>query len=649
MPLPNTLLISSLLDGYRARHFSPADIVERVLADIAGAPDRRAWITILPRERVLEYAAALAARDPESLPLYGVPFAIKDNIDLEGVPTTAGCPDYAYTPSRSAFVVAKLIEAGAIPVGKTNLDQFATGLVGTRSPYGAGRNSFDPAYISGGSSSGSAVVVATGLVSFSLGTDTAGSGRVPAAFNNIVGLKATCGALSTSGVVPACRSLDCVSIFALTADDAARVYAAAAVFDPEDSYARVMDAQWVDAREELAPAADASQAGSAARTGPSFRFGVPRPSQLEFFGDAEYTRLFSEAVTRLESLGGRCVEIDFEPFLATARLLYEGPWVAERYCAVGDFLERQPNSLHPVTLQIISGGRNATAADAFRAQYRLMELRRAAERAWTSLDVLVTPTAGTIYRIDAVESDPIRLNSNLGYYTNFVNLLDLAAVAVPAGFRGDGLPFGVTLVGRAGTDARLLALADRLHRAAGIPLGALSIAIPPVPASGSAVLVDLERASPSTTSGDAATPGTLARPRTPAAPGTPEDRIAIAVCGAHMEGLPLNQQLTSRNATLLTRTRTAPKYKFYALPGGPPHRPGLVRVATEGAAVEVEVWSVPASLFGSFVASIPAPLGIGRVELEGGEQVTGFLCESYATASATDITSLGSWRRYLPS
>jgi allophanate hydrolase len=614
MPLPNTLLISSLLDGYRARHFSPADVVERVLADIAQAPDRRAWITILPRERVLGYATALAARDPDSLPLYGVPFAIKDNIDLEGVPTTAGCPDYAYIASRSAFVVAKLIEAGAIPVGKTNLDQFATGLVGTRSPYGAGRNGFDPEYISGGSSSGSAVAVAMGLVSFSLGTDTAGSGRVPAAFNNIVGLKATCGALSTSGVVPACRSLDCVSIFALTAGDAARVYDVAAVFDPEDSYAREMALQG-------ALAFDAVAAGCA------FRFGIPRTSQLEFFGDAEYARLFSEAVARLESLGGRRVEIDFEPFLATARLLYEGPWVAERYCAVGDFLEHQPNSLHPVTRQIISGGRNATAADAFRAQYRLMELRRAAERAWTSMDVLVTPTAGTIYRIDAVESEPIRLNSNLGYYTNFVNLLDLAAVAVPAGFRGDGLPFGVTLVGRAGTDARLLALADRLHRAADVPLGALSVAIPP-----------------STTPGAAATPGTPA-----AAPSTHEDRISVAVCGAHMEGLPLNQQLTSRNATLVSRTRTAPKYKFYALPGGPPYRPGLVRVASDGACIEVEVWSVPASHFGSFVAGIPTPLGIGRVELESGEQVPGFLCESYATAAATDITALGSWRRYLAS
>jgi allophanate hydrolase len=600
MPLPSTLLISELLNGYRASRLSAVDVAESVLANIAKAADRRAWITLLSRERVLGYAKALAARDPASLPLYGVPFAIKDNIDLEGVPTTAGCPDYAYTPSKSAFVVRRLIEAGAIPIGKTNLDQFATGLVGTRSPYGACGNSFDPAYISGGSSSGSAVAVAMGLVSFSLGTDTAGSGRVPAAFNNIVGLKATCGALSTSGAVPACRSLDCVSIFTLTAADAARVHGVAAAFDPEDSYSRVMGS---------------GITLPGAVLGSGFRFGVPRASQLEFFGDAEYARLFGAAIGRLESLGGRRIEIDFEPFVATARLLYQGPWVAERYCAVGDFLERQPDSVYPVTRQIISGGRNPTAADAFRAQYRLMELRRAAEQAWREMDVLVTPTAGTIYRIDAVEVDPIRLNSNLGYYTNFVNLLDLAAVAVPAGFRTDSMPFGVTLVGRAGADAQLLALSDRLHRAAAVPLGALAVVMPTDSATGT---------------------------NTPS-----EDRICVAVCGAHMEELPLNQQLTSRDGFLVSRTRTAPKYKFYALPGGPPHRPGLVRVATEGASIEVEVWAVPAVHFGSFVSGIPAPLCIGKVELETGEQVAGFLCESHATTTATDITTLGGWRRYL--
>jgi allophanate hydrolase len=661
---PVKLLISELQDGYRAGRFSPVDVAESVLANIARAPDRRAWITLLSRERVLEYAKALVGRDPASLPLYGVPFAIKDNIDLESVPTTAGCPDYAYTPSKSAFVVSRLIDAGAIPIGKTNLDQFATGLVGTRSPYGACGNSFDPGYISGGSSSGSAVAVAMGLVSFSLGTDTAGSGRVPAAFNNIVGLKATCGALSTRGVVPACRSLDCVSIFALTADDAARVYGIAAVFDGEDSYSRVMESRVTFARAAVAgaavlaaPVASAVSgttasvastigAGTASTfvatgrpAGTGFRFGIPRASHLEFFGDTEYARLFAGAISRLESLGGRCVEIDFEPFLATARLLYEGPWVAERYCAVGDFLERQPDSVYPVTREIISGGRDATAADAFRAQYRLMELRRATERAWAEMDVLVTPTAGTIYRIDAVEADPIRLNANLGYYTNFVNLLDLAAVAVPAGFRADGMPFGATLIGRAGADAELLALSDSLHRAATITLGAFGGAFP----ANATVALPYEPAHPEMFA-------TVASSVAAGASGMDtahKDRISVAVCGAHMEGLPLNQQLTSRDGVLVSRTRTAAKYKFYALPGGPPHRPGLVRVSSDGAAIEVEVWSVPAALFGSFVAGIPAPLCIGRVELESGEQVAGFICESHATTTATDITALGSWRRYL--
>jgi allophanate hydrolase len=672
MSLPSTLLTSALLDGYRAGRFSPVDVVEGVLARIAKTPDRRAWITLLSRERVLEYAATLGSRDPTSLPLYGVPFAIKDNIDLEGVPTTAGCSDYAYTPSKSAFVVSRLIEAGAIPVGKTNLDQFATGLVGTRSPYGACGNSFDPAYISGGSSSGSAVAVAMGLVSFSLGTDTAGSGRVPAAFNNIVGLKATCGALSTRGVVPACRSLDCVSIFALTADDAARVFGVAAAFDPEDSYSRATHSSAVfagavadgasvaRAAVPSAPVVGGASAASEAnwklaRSG--FRFGVPRASQLEFFGDAEYARLFAAAIHRLESLGGRRVEIDFEPFLATARLLYEGPWVAERYCAVGDFLERQPDSVFPVTRQIIASGRNATAADAFRAQYRLMELRRASEQTWLEMDVLVTPTAGTIYRIDAVDADPIRLNSNLGYYTNFVNLLDLAALAVPAGFRPDGLPFGVTLVGRAGTDAELLMLGDRLHRAAAVPLGADTAATSPNPADSTLMSDSVPHFDPGSSSrmltqtpgagGLFAGAGTSIGPSGPGTNRASEDRICVAVCGAHMEGLPLNQQLTSRGSVLVSRTRTAKKYKLFALPGGPPHRPGLVRVAADGASIEVEVWSVPASLFGSFVAGIPAPLCIGKVELESGEQVASFLCESHATATATDITALGSWRRYL--
>jgi allophanate hydrolase len=607
MSLPATLSIGDLLESYRSRRCSVTEVMQHVLDRIAQAPERHVWISVLPAERVLALARALESRSPESLPLYGVPFAIKDNIDLEGVLTTAACPDYAYMPGTSAYAVQRLIEAGAIPIGKTNLDQFATGLVGTRSPYGACRNSVNQDYISGGSSSGSAVAVAMGLVSFALGTDTAGSGRVPAAFNNIVGLKPTCGRLSTSGVVPACRSIDCVSIFALTAGDAARACAVAEGYDRADAYSRKVEAV----------------EGPNLAAGP-FRFGIPRADQLEFFDDSEYARLFFDSVKRLEQLGGRCVEIDFTPFRAAARLLYNGAWIAERYDAVGEFIERKPESVHAVTRQLILASGTLTAADAFRSMHRLADARRAATEAWGDIDVLVTPTAGTIYKITDVEWEPIRLNTNLGFYTNFVNFLDLAGVAVPAGFRDDGLPFGITLVGRAWSDEALLRLADRFHRASVEHAGALGTALPA--AAETPIALGSGGSQPVTAGGQA---------------------IPVAVCGAHMEGLPLNHQLTSRGATFVRRTRTVASYKFYALPGGPPFRPGLVRVPAGGASVDVEVWSVPAEQFGSFVAGIPAPLGIGKIDLEDGQQVSGFLCEAHAVEGARDITDLGGWRQYL--
>ena len=647
----HSLAISELLEAYRARRFTPSELLTQVLDGIDAAPERHAWISRLSRERVLAYARALDAKSPDSLPLYGVPFAIKDNIDLRGVPTTAGCPDYSYTPGASSFVVQRLIDAGAVPVGKTNLDQFATGLVGTRSPYGACQNSFNAEYVSGGSSSGSAVVVASGLVSFSLGTDTAGSGRVPAAFNNIIGLKPTCGHLSTSGVVPACRSIDCVSIFALTADDAARVLAVAGAYDAADVYSRPVPTLR-DANAAAPGASDAATrmpadtGGDSSRPAPApvhphaqmFRFGVPRTDQLEFFGDNEYARLFNEAVTRLQTLGGERVEIDFTPFRSAAKLLYEGAFIAERYVAVGDFIDKHPDAVHPVTRQLITASRNLTAADAFRSQHQLMDAKRAASEAWDNIDVLVTPTTGTIYRIADIEADPIRLNANLGYYTNFVNFLDLAAVAVPSGFRNDGLPFGVTLVGHAWSEPQLLALADRLHRASVTTLGAFAAQLPAAEVSRDASL-----GAPS-----GATIGTPWSSAPPSASndGT-SDRISVAVCGAHLEGLPLNHQLTTRGATLIRRTRTAPAYRFYALPGGPPFRPGLIHTSTGGAAIEVEVWSVPAASFGSFVAGIPAPLGIGKVELEDGISVPGFICEAHGIEGAEEITHLGGWRAYL--
>ncbi|MBI3187353.1 MAG: allophanate hydrolase [Gammaproteobacteria bacterium] len=588
-----SLDISTLLTGYRKQTFTPRDVIDVVLERIAQAANKNVWITRIDEARVFEYVTALENKSV-ALPLYGIPFAIKDNIDLANVPTTVACPAHTYIPPHSAYVVQRLLDAGAIPIGKTNLDQFATGLVGTRSPYGACQNAFNNEFISGGSSSGSAVALATGLVSFSLGTDTAGSGRVPAAFNNLIGLKPTRGILSSSGMVPACRSLDTISIFALTSADAARVLNVVNVFDAEDAYAR---------KNEKVLAFSAQQ----------FRFGVPNASSLKFFGDAEYEKLFHASVKQLEALGGTRVEINFEPFLQTARLLYEGPWVAERYLAIKKRIETEPETLFPVTRQIISNGKNGSALDAFSAEYKRMELKRASEAAWESVDVIITPTAGTIYRIAEVNADPVQLNSNLGYYTNFMNLLDLSAVAVPAGFRADGLPFGVTLFAPAFKDTSLLALADRLHRAGVSQTGALNTPLP----------AELFKAT------------------------TQRDEIAVAVCGAHMQGLALNHQLTERGARLIQRTHTAPHYRFYALPGGPPQRPGLVRVDNNGAAIEVEVWNVPAENFGSFVAGIPAPLGIGKIELADGNKVSGFMCEAYAVEGARDITEMGGWRVFL--
>ncbi len=584
-----------LAAAYRRQQLSATGLVEEVLARCTRAD--AVWITLTPKPRLLQMARALEARDPQSLPLYGIPFAIKDNIDLEGVPTTAACPDFAYTPSHSAAVVERLIAAGALPIGKTNLDQFATGLVGVRSPYGVCRNAFDPDYIAGGSSSGSAVAVATGMVSFALGTDTAGSGRIPAAFNNLIGLKPTVGRLSPRGMLPACRTLDTVSVLALSAEDAARVCRIAEGYDAAAPYSR--------------------RPGTGPRTrlaGQPFRFGMPHAAQLQFFGDAAYETLFETAAGRLEDLGGRRVRIDFAPFQAAAELLYGGPWLAERFIVVESLLARRPDALHPVTRQIIEGGARPSAADAFRAQYELQRLRRDTEATWEGIDVLLTPTAPTHFRIAEVEADPIRLNTRLGYYTNFVNLLDLAAVAVPAGFTAADLPFGVTLVGPAWSDYALLELAAQLHRAEPARQGALPLPLPEEPAF----------EWPTRTTG-----------------------IPVAVCGAHLSGLPLNHQLIERGAELLERTRTAPTYRLLALPGGPPARPGLQRTAQGGAAIEVEIWRVPEAAFGSFVAGIPAPLGIGKVLLTDGRQVCGFICEGHGLEGAEDITHFGGWRAYL--
>jgi len=605
--------IETVLRRYASGELTPSQVVERVHTLVSN-DDSNAWIYVLPLEVLRQYAREVEARvaDMAALPLYGIPFAIKDNIDLAGVPTTAACPAYAYTPSKTAAVVQRLIDAGAIPIGKTNLDQFATGLNGTRSPYGACRNALNPDYISGGSSSGSAVALAKGMVCFSLGTDTAGSGRVPAAFNNLVGYKPTRGWLSTSGVVPACRSLDCVSIFAFTATDAKRILDVAAGYDEEDIYSRRREEHGVDF------------SGGDGR----FRFGVPPRHQLQFFGNQDTARLFESAVAAMRALGGTAAEIDFAPFLETARLLYEGPRVAERYAAIKDFFELHRDQVITPVREIIEGARHYSAADAYKGAYELRRLKRETDRVWAKVDCLLTPTAGTIYTIRAMQQDPVRLNSNLGYYTNFVNLLDYAAVAVPAGFQNDGLPFGITLVSQAHRDTLLLHLAERLQQTYALPLGAT--AMPLIKG------VLPERHLPGVSS-----------------PASGKSRqsgwIKLALCGAHMSGLPLNGELTGRGARWVATITTSSDYKLYALPGGPPHRPGLVHVeaSESGSAIEVEVWELPASEFGSFVSCIPIPLGIGTVTLVNGEAVQGFLCERYAVALAADISDYGGWRAYL--
>ena len=594
-----SLDFTHLRELYRTCQATPEDVAKAVLARVEQEPDKAIWITRLPDEAILAAARALADKDPDTLALYGVPFAIKDNIDVVDYPTTAACPDYAYTPAASAPLVDALIAAGAILIGKTNMDQFATGLVGTRSPYGACTNAFNPAYVSGGSSAGSSVAVAKGLVSFALGTDTAGSGRVPAAFNNIVGLKPTRGVLSTRGVVPACRTLDCVSIFALATADAADVFRVVAVFDPDDPFSRRRPA--------------GSESGKIAL--PGARLGVPAAGDLNFFGNSDAERLFAAAVDRAAGLGATIVEIDYAPFLETARLLYEGPWVAERYQAIRDFIDAQPDSLHPVIRTIIGGAAEPSAADAFAADYRLRELRRQIEPVWSNIDALLTPTAGTIYTIDQVEADPIELNSNLGTYTNYMNLLDFCGIAVPAGFQADGLPFGVTLAAPAFRDSALLPLADALHRGAATGMGAARHPLP----------------------------DTAIRTDAPA-----DDTLVLAVCGAHMSGLPLNGELTGRGANLIRTCRSAAKYDFYALEDFSPPRPGMVHTGgADGHAIDLELWAVPTARFGEFIAGVPSPLAIGTVELEDGTSVKGFVCEAYAADGARDISQLGSWRKYI--
>lgn len=593
---PTSLNFESLRSAYTAG-LDPRELLQSCLERLSRVDDPGIFIALSDGTALDKMCESLGPFDPVAKPLWGVPFAIKDNIDVAGLPTTAACPGFSFEPEASATVVERLIAAGAVPLGKTNLDQFATGLVGVRSPYPIPRNSFDPAMVPGGSSSGSAVATASGIVSFALGTDTAGSGRVPAGLNNIVGLKPSLGAIPVRGVLPACQTLDCVSIFALTVPDAWSVLRVAAGFDPLDPWSRPL------------------ALGDPSREGSGLRVGVPDRKSRVFLGDAMSEAAFDEALALLGDLDITSLEIDLTPFFEVARLLYEGAWVAERYEALRDFVETRPDEMHPTTLGILSGAKRFSAADAFGGFYRLAALRRLTEPVWSDVDVLAVPTFPRPVTRAELEADPIAPNSGLGTYTNFVNLLDLCALAVPGPFRADRFPSGVTFIAPRGADARIAALGYSVHAEAGVTLGATGTPHP---------------------KGD-----------WPEA-GLEDGRIELAVVGAHLSGMPLNGELRALGGTLVRTARTRPEYRLHAIAGGPPHRPGLVRVAEgEGAAIAVEVWSLPPDSFGRFVAAIAPPLGVGTVLLADGTAPKGFLCELAGLSGAKDITQFGGWRAYM--
>jgi allophanate hydrolase len=588
--------VASIVAAHRTGAATPEETVARTFARIRDRSDGAIFISLREEAEVLAEARALAADGGKDKPLYGVPVAVKDNIDAAGLPTTAACPAFAYKPSRDSTVVARLRAAGALVIGKTNLDQLATGLVGVRSPYGIPRNTFKPELIPGGSSSGSAVAVAAGLVPLALGTDTAGSGRVPAGLNNIVGLKPSLGLISTYGVVPACRTLDCVSIFALTVDDAWTALEAMAGPDASDPYSRKRGT------------------GTPGAMPPHVKLGAPRLGQRLFFGDQQFELAYGAAIERLAKLGCEIVEIDIEPFYETARLLYDGPWVAERTMTVRSLLASDADAIHPVTREIILSGLRPTAMDAFAAFYKLEGLRRVADATFQEVDVLALPTAPTSYTVAQVLHDPIQLNSRLGSYTNFVNLLDLCGLALPAAMTDAGIPFGITLLAPGGDDARLAEIGRVFHADTKLPLGALNVAQPPL----------------------------APMPTTPVA-----GEVAVAVAGAHLSGLPLNGELRALGGRLLACVKTAPDYRFFAL-DTTPAKPGLLRVAQgQGASIEIEVWALPEQGFGRLVESTPAPLSIGTLVLADGRSVKGFLLEAAAAQGARDISSFGSWRNYL--
>lgn len=597
--LPEILDFSSIRDAY-SKGLTPLDLVDAVIARCDASADPAIFITRMPDDKLRAAAKDLMARAPEpnSLPLWGIPFAVKDNIDVAGLPVTAACPAFEYHPDKDATLVSRLKDAGALVIGKTNLDQFATGLNGTRSPYGAPRSVFDSAYVSGGSSSGSAIAVASGLAAFALGTDTAGSGRVPAAFNNLVGIKPTPGLVPNVGVVPACRSVDVVTVFAATVGDGIAARKVMEGYDAADPFSCV--------------------AVSVKLPSTGLRIGVLEGSEREFYGNAAYEALYDAAIERAKSLGATIVPFDYAPFRQAAELLYNGPWVAERLAAVKHFIGTNADDFDPTVRTIIEGAKAYDAVDAFEGKYKLEALRQLTKVEWEKVDILMLPTSPTTYTVEAMMADPIVKNGHFGRYTNFANLFGNAAIAIPAGFDAEGhLPAGVTLIGPAFSDEALAPFADAMHRALGSGMGKAK----------DAVIPEASRVA------------------------EPEDgMISIMVVGAHLTGMPLNHELTGPGGKLVKRCRTAGDYRLFVLPNTTPPKPGLIREpGLAGKGLEVEVWKLPPAAFGNFVANIPAPLGIGKVTLDDGSEVSGFLCEPYAVEGAMEVTELGGWMAYIAS
>jgi allophanate hydrolase len=551
---------------------TPRKRAATALRQIAASGRPEVWTHLIDEELVMAQASAVERRlaAGEQLPLAGLTVAVKDNIDVAGVPTTAACPAFAYTPAVDAPCVAALRVAGAVVVGKANMDQFATGLVGTRSPaFGVVRDAARPEYVSGGSSSGSAVAVALGLCDLALGTDTAGSGRIPAAFQGIVGYKPSRGLISTEGVVPACRSFDCISVFAATVSRA------------ETAVNAIADPNFV--KYGPTPRPDCTKFGV---------FDLPELSD-------PYRRAFEAAVDRAEADGAQIVEIDPAPFIDAGELLYAGAFVAERYAAVGAFIEAaEPSEIDPTVRQLILDAKHITAADYVRDTDRLQRLRQQAHAELAGLDALLLPTAPFQPTIAQVHADPIAVNRRLGAYTTFANLLDLCAISIPAGHTPDGGHFGVTLYATHGHDAHLVTLAKRYTN----------------------------------------------EPE-PQPPTTP-DVVELLVVGAHLRGQPLNGQLTERDARFIADAQTAPGYRLYALQTEPP-KPGLVRDRSTEASIGGELWAIPPHGLGTLLAALPAPMALGPVNLIDGRTVVGFLCEPAALEGATEITGYGGWRGYL--